>query len=117
MVNEEEQESISSNKSKMDAKERERRDDVGDNMGRKRSRKEEGINGATEAVTTEEEVEEFYAILRRIHVAVKYFEEGGGKRWTPSSLEIKVVEEVNAGVDGGTRSGQDLGLDLNADPA
>lgn len=50
-----------------------------------RGTEEEEEGGGTGCVVpTEEEVEEFYAILRRMKVAVKYFDDrgrGGGKEW------------------------------------
>ncbi|KAG5603811.1 hypothetical protein H5410_025303 [Solanum commersonii] len=79
------------------------------------------------AVVEDEEVEEFYAILRRIRVAVKYFEkgnaEGGGagrnltaaKPWRPNFRQ----EDFKRAVDGvkERESVEDnAGLDLNADP-
>ncbi|KAL3501705.1 hypothetical protein ACH5RR_036154 [Cinchona calisaya] len=69
------------------------------------------------------EVEEFYAILRRIHVAVKYFEKGNGgkktnvvaaKPWSPY-FEREDFEVVNGDKNQETVVGN-VGLDLNADP-
>ncbi|XP_027156766.1 protein NIM1-INTERACTING 2 [Coffea eugenioides] len=69
------------------------------------------------------EVEEFYAILRRIQVAVKYFEKsnGGSKKnstaavaWSPN-FEREDFEVVN-GVNSQERVEDNVGLDLNADP-
>ncbi|KAF2324858.1 hypothetical protein GH714_018109 [Hevea brasiliensis] len=47
---------------------------------------------------TEEEVEEFFAILRSIQVAVKYFEKGNGEGWR-AAVEAEVVAAVGAGED------------------
>lgn len=52
------------------------------NRGTEEEEEEGGGTGCV--VPTEEEVEEFYAILRRMKVAVKYFDDrgrGGGKEW------------------------------------
>ncbi|CAI0552406.1 unnamed protein product [Linum tenue] len=87
--------------------------------------------GPTRAAAPEEEVEEFFAILRRIHVAVKYFERSGveagsllsaGKRRRPSFEKEDFVEIGGGGndeavvgdCDGGKYKG--AGLDLNSDP-
>ncbi|KAK7380037.1 hypothetical protein VNO78_32384 [Psophocarpus tetragonolobus] len=49
---------------------------------KKRSKGEEEDNGS-DGIPTEEEVEEFFAILRRMRVAVKYFDHkgSGGREW------------------------------------
>lgn len=89
----------------------------------KRKEPEDGkVNEATvNKEVTDGEVEEFFAILRRIRVAVKYFENcnaGGGmavKRWKPSfekedflvEPEKKKEEEEEVGVE------ENKGLDLN----
>ncbi|XP_006344126.1 uncharacterized protein [Solanum tuberosum] len=96
----------------------------------KKQIKTEKNDGTAASVTTaveDEEVEEFYAILRRIRVAVKYFEkgnaEGGGagrnltaaKPWSPNFRQ----EDFKRAVDGvkERESVEDnAGLDLNADP-
>ncbi|CAN0876359.1 Protein NIM1-INTERACTING 2, partial [Linum grandiflorum] len=77
----------------------------------------------------EEEVEEFFAILRRIHVAVKYFEKSGGgasrKRRRPSFDGEELVEidgggenDVQVGFDGEASKAvvEEVVLDLNLDP-
>ncbi|WCJ21972.1 hypothetical protein M5689_004082 [Euphorbia peplus] len=48
---------------------------------------------------TEEQVEEFFAILRRMQVAVKYFEKENGEGWR-AALEA----EVGGGCDGGDKA-------------
>lgn len=58
-------------------------------------------------VPTEEEVEEFFAILRRMKVAVKYFE-SNGEGWR-AALENEEVVEVEEVVDG---DDQDQTLEL-----
>ncbi|KAF2298756.1 hypothetical protein GH714_026642 [Hevea brasiliensis] len=47
---------------------------------------------------TEEEVEEFFAILRRMQVAVKYFEKGNGEGWR-AAVEAEMVAVVGGGED------------------
>ncbi|TMW82217.1 hypothetical protein EJD97_006489 [Solanum chilense] len=79
------------------------------------------------AVVEDDEVEEFYAILRRIRVAVKYFEKGNAevsgagrnltaaKPWSPNFRQ----EELKRAVDGVKEREtveDNAGLDLNADP-
>ncbi|KAK9276346.1 hypothetical protein L1049_005878 [Liquidambar formosana] len=80
-----------------------------------------------ERATEEEEVEEFFAILQRIQVAIKYFEKGKGERreltakgsrWRPSfeweDFEgVNGVKESEKAEEGGE---ENAGLDLNADP-
>lgn len=67
----------------------------------------------------DDEVEEFFAILRRIQVAVKYFEKRNGKidreltpaAWSPS-FKREDFEELKK-----EKQNQNTGLDLNSDPA
>ncbi|XP_061344997.1 uncharacterized protein LOC133290870 [Gastrolobium bilobum] len=56
-----------------------------------------GASGDPVAVPTEEEVEEFFAILRRMKVAVKYFDDKGrgGKEWR------EVLEQADVRVEDG----------------
>ncbi|EEF30764.1 uncharacterized protein LOC8285793 [Ricinus communis] len=83
------------------------------------------------APVDDDEVEEFFTILRRIHVAVKYFENNNNrssknncKRWKTRSFEKEVIEDVNSGrVELRWRKekeesfvGENTGLDLNSDP-
>ncbi|CAI0459108.1 unnamed protein product [Linum tenue] len=89
---------------------------------------EEETRPARAAAPEEEEVEEFFAILRRIHVAVKYFEKSGaeagsllsGKRWRPSFEKEDFVEiDDLAAVGDCDEAGSEVegaGLDLNSDP-
>ncbi|XP_007046245.2 PREDICTED: protein NIM1-INTERACTING 2 [Theobroma cacao] len=82
----------------------------------KRARWDE--NGEEETTTvTDEEVEEFFAILKRIHVAVNYFKKVNGD--VRSLTELEKAESLNWGrnaeVDGGEKE-ENVGLDLNADP-
>nr|GMD15299.1 NRR repressor homolog 1-like [Ipomoea batatas] len=74
------------------------------------------------AAAEEEEVEEFFAILRRIQVAVKYFgkvngESGGGGRkaavrpWNPSFRREDFEERAEA-----PETVVNTGLDLNTEP-
>ncbi|OIW03647.1 hypothetical protein TanjilG_22304 [Lupinus angustifolius] len=74
-------------------------------------------------VPTEEEVEEFFAILRRMKVAVKYFHNKGkvgGNQWREELEQVDVtVDDDGTGVDGvvdGKKGGKVIineGLDLN----
>uniref|UniRef100_A0A7N0TKS8 Uncharacterized protein n=1 Tax=Kalanchoe fedtschenkoi TaxID=63787 RepID=A0A7N0TKS8_KALFE len=91
---------------------------VAADRGRKREREGDPI-----ATVTDEEVEEFYAILRRMRRPVKYFGGGGrsGKRWRPSfvaedfnavSADDGAEKEKEKGVEGG----RVRGLDLNVHP-
>lgn len=99
---------------------------------RRRQAEEDVISGrqkkAREVTVTDEEVEEFFAILRRIHVAVSYFKNNGhkvtelaGSTRLRAILEGESKEVVNAtkgeeakreeeGVE------ENVGFDLNADP-
>ncbi|KAI9169236.1 hypothetical protein LWI28_009282 [Acer negundo] len=73
-------------------------------------------NGEDTAVNVEE-IEEFFAILRRIHVAVDYFKKGNGNG--PRLTEIENIDmEANEAKDE-VKPGfgdKNVGLDLNADP-
>ncbi|KAL3510800.1 hypothetical protein ACH5RR_030201 [Cinchona calisaya] len=99
----------------------------------KRSRREaDGGQKAAAAVKMDEvdggddddgEVEEFFAILRRIHKAVKYFEKGnGGSKmksttatpWRPNF--VREDFEVVNGVKSRESFEEYVRLDLNADP-
>jgi hypothetical protein len=113
-------------------------------MGEKRKQAEEDGNNnnngggdvvfgrqkkAREDTVTEDEVEEFFAILRRIHAAVSYFREvdGNGVRMTAKEGSRRLREilegEMSVGVNGGKgkrRSEEGVvnaGFDLNADPS
>ncbi|KDP29399.1 hypothetical protein JCGZ_18320 [Jatropha curcas] len=98
----------------MEAEKRKREDDG----ERKRSKGKRALN-QRETAATEEEVEEFFAILRRIRVAVKYFEKNDGKRWEPS-FEKEDFEEVNGDIEPKRKEedcvDENTGLDLNSDP-
>ncbi|KAH7569839.1 hypothetical protein ACOSQ2_018006 [Xanthoceras sorbifolium] len=98
-------------------------------MHRKRRKGEEVDEGQT---VTEDEVEEFFAILRRIQVSLKYFEKNkcDGRmltenRWLPrfQADDFDKHNDVNAdnNNDNGGKKDEDVvgdsGLDLNSDPA
>lgn len=88
---------------------------------------------AREDTVTEDEVEEFFAIVRRIHEAVGYFRkvDGNGRRMTAQegSRRLRAIlegeRESNADVNGVKGKGkrreeggeENLGFDLNADPS
>ena len=91
-------------------------------LGGSQKRAREDDSGE-ETTVTEEEVEEFYAILRRIHVAVNYFKTGNGDMRNLTALGK--AESLNMGSDVELNCGkkkeaenveQNVGLDLNADP-
>ncbi|XP_059659178.1 protein NEGATIVE REGULATOR OF RESISTANCE-like [Cornus florida] len=96
-------------------------------MGGKRSKAREDHDGVKMAATQEdEEVDEFFAILRRIHVAVKYFEKRyavpeGRRRvftaWRPSFTweDFEGVNGVNEPANREERP-ESRYLDLNSDP-
>ncbi|XP_022775805.1 protein NIM1-INTERACTING 2-like [Durio zibethinus] len=76
------------------------------------------VNGEEKTVT-EEEVEEFFAILRRIHVAINYFKKGNYNM--RDLTELGKAESLNLGrnveVNGCKKTEKEnVGLDLNADP-
>ncbi|KAM7484555.1 hypothetical protein LguiA_000564 [Lonicera macranthoides] len=86
---------------------------------RKKTRAEEEEEGAGK--TEDDEVEEFFAILRRIRAAVKYFEKGkrkgdgdqkASRTWSPSfqQQDFHKASCDREGVE------ENVGLDLNADP-
>ncbi|KAL0327006.1 UNVERIFIED_CONTAM: hypothetical protein Sangu_1778600 [Sesamum angustifolium] len=100
-------------------------DDGGDNVGKKAKacQDEDGVKRV--APPEDEEVEEFFSILKRIHVAVKYFRERKGGDLctdrdltaTPWSRRLKKgdFEGVKKDVES-SRENQNAGLDLNSDP-
>jgi hypothetical protein len=84
-----------------------------------------------EDTVTEDEVEEFFAILKRIHVVVSYFRkvDGNGGRMTTQegSRRLRAILERESdaddnGVKGKGKRGEEgvvevkVGFDLNADP-
>ncbi|KAL7223253.1 hypothetical protein ACSBR1_024835 [Camellia fascicularis] len=100
---------------------------VGGGGGRRRKEREEAVKAvAVEAAPMEEEVEEFFAILRRMHVAVKYFENVGGDgvrkvkgRWGAAlETEVKAAADgVKAAEESVVNGVRENGvLDLNAVP-
>ncbi|XP_030447435.1 protein NEGATIVE REGULATOR OF RESISTANCE-like [Syzygium oleosum] len=102
---------------------RKREDDGGASVGKKRPKgPESSAEGEqAEVAATDEEVEEFFTILRRIHAAVRYFEKGkrgeGSRRLTLSELEALPEEEEEEDDDGAPRRSDDPGLDLNCEPS
>ncbi|KAA8532712.1 hypothetical protein F0562_032745 [Nyssa sinensis] len=99
--------------------EKRKRTEAGEVVDGKRMKAGDDDGGKT-ATTEDEEVEEFFAILRRIHVAVKYFEkrngEGGRKlaAWRPSfdREDFGIVNDVK----GQNVEQKNARLDLNAEP-
>ncbi|KAK4358323.1 hypothetical protein RND71_023933 [Anisodus tanguticus] len=95
---------------------------------KKQIKTEKNDGKSKETAVEDDEVEEFYAILRRIRVAMKYFEkrkykDGGGVRknlkaaqlWNPD-LRTEDIKRVVDGVKEKERVEDNAGLDLNADP-
>lgn len=107
----------------MDAEKR-KRDDLGKFDG-KRAKLEED-NGREDRTVTEEEVEEFFTILGRIHAAARHFRktDGAGRKFTSKKLRLS-FEAQDFGEDNGVINKDDQkkmaeensGLDLNSDPA
>ncbi|WVZ13721.1 hypothetical protein V8G54_011287 [Vigna mungo] len=79
-------------------------EEEGERVNKKRLKGEEEVGG--DGVPTEEEVEEFFAILRRMRVAVKYFDDKGrgGREWREAletaELAVDHGEEADGGQEG-----------------
>ncbi|XP_014508265.1 uncharacterized protein LOC106767823 [Vigna radiata var. radiata] len=90
-------------------------EEEGERVNKKRLKGEEeeeedGGGGGGDGVPTEEEVEEFFAILRRMRVAVKYFDDKGrgGREWR------EVLETAELAVDHSEEAdGEQEGDDAN----
>lgn len=85
--------------------------------GRRKKARDDEYGDLT--AVTEEEVEEFYAILRRINIAVSYFKKGNGDgKWLKAMLNGGHYEEDNGVKEARREEGveENAGLDLNADP-
>ncbi|CAN6549450.1 unnamed protein product [Malus baccata var. baccata] len=99
-----------------------KRDDRGELEG-KRARVAEGERKGGHVTVTEEEVEEFFAILRRIHVAAKHLGRTASMEWRPS-FQVEDFEEGNESLmikdpkkeEKQTEAEADSGLDLNSHP-
>ncbi|KAH7839398.1 hypothetical protein Vadar_003669 [Vaccinium darrowii] len=102
---------------------RKQRDTDGEVLDGKRTRvgEDNGVKKTEEP--DDDEVEEFFAILRRIRVAVEYFQKGrrpelaakeSSSRRSPSFLRRDFV--AVDGVKGQGEEEGDTGLDLNAEP-
>ncbi|KAK0575005.1 hypothetical protein LWI29_032480 [Acer saccharum] len=92
-------------------------DAVAATQNQKKSREDNGEDTAV----NEEEIDEFFAILRRIHVAVDYFKKGNGNGNGngPRLTEIENINVEDNGVKDEVKRGfgdKNVGLDLNADP-
>lgn len=98
----------------MEAHKRKQADDDVDS--RRQKLKKARADKRDETAVTEHEIEEFFAILRRIHVAVTYFRNanGGGTKYMDGGL--RAVLESNEEEDGVKGKKEDVGWDLNADP-
>nr|DAD35335.1 TPA_asm: hypothetical protein HUJ06_005975 [Nelumbo nucifera] len=102
---------------KMDSDKRKRQENGG--VEDRRTRAREDDNGGGKQTATEGEVEEFFAILRRIRDAVKYRDKGKKNHdaWRPrfewedfEEVKVKVKEKKDERVE------ENVVLDLNADP-
>ncbi|XP_022727166.1 protein NIM1-INTERACTING 2-like [Durio zibethinus] len=72
-----------------------------------------------ETTVTEEEVEEFFTILRKIHVAINYFKESNGDIRNLTQLgkvESLTLEGNVDHVNGSEKKDGNVDLDLNVDP-
>ncbi|CAK7326564.1 unnamed protein product [Dovyalis caffra] len=100
-----------------------KQDELNDDVPDAETKAREDKEGQTAEVTNAE-VDEFYAILKRIHVAVKYFKEAnedGHKLTQARSLEREFeVEASGVKVNGVKREEEGVeeneGFDLNVDP-
>lgn len=99
----------------MESEKRKQRDDDGLVDGKRKKTRAEEAAGKTE----DDEVEEFFTILRRIRAAVKYFEKGKGdgdqkasRIWSPS-FQRQDFHKASCDPEGVE---ENVGLDLNADP-
>ncbi|XP_070043229.1 uncharacterized protein LOC142178498 [Nicotiana tabacum] len=92
-----------------------------------KTEKNDGKSTAAAEAVEDDEVEEFYAILRRIRVAVKYFEKGNADRGgasrkltvaTPWNLALRTEDfkEVVGVKEEEEKVEDNAGLDLNIDP-
>ncbi|KAH7516542.1 protein NIM1-INTERACTING 2 [Ziziphus jujuba] len=105
---------------KTESEKRKNADGNEDVSGKRQKARNDDENGDLTVAATEEEIEEFYAILRRINVAVRYFKKGHGDgKWLRAMLDGVRYEEDN-GVKGEARREEGVeenaGLDLNAFP-
>ncbi|RXH70152.1 hypothetical protein DVH24_007408 [Malus domestica] len=101
-----------------------KRDDRGELEG-KRARVAEGERNGGHVTVTEEEVEEFFAILRRIRVAAKHLGRTASMEWRPS-FQVEDFEEGNESLmikdpkkeekQTEAEAEADSGLDLNSHP-
>ncbi|KAI4341499.1 hypothetical protein MLD38_026216 [Melastoma candidum] len=99
--------------------------------GNEPSRSKQGSSDGVEApaageptVPSVEEVEEFFEILRRMQVAMRYFNkkinvEGGGGRLSGTLREVLQMEQVKLGADNGETEAveeKSHAFDLNSEP-
>ena len=93
----------------MEAEKRKRGDGAGESSSKRKKEMK------AEITVTDGEVEEFYAILRRIHVAVTYLKKGNGRGSLKNAFELEDFERVD---DIEQRGGGEkrLRFDLNVEP-
>lgn len=88
----------------------------GDSIAETSCKKMKDSNGEKrETTVTDGEVEEFYAIVRRIHVAVTYMKKGNGKGWLNNAFELEDFDKFDFDEErkGGVKR---LEFDLNVEP-
>ncbi|KAJ4822511.1 hypothetical protein Tsubulata_046911 [Turnera subulata] len=92
----------------------------GDDASATHQKKQRKDQEGEQTTVTDTEVDEFYAILKRLHVAVKYFKEGNGRDGRKLTEIESVGLERDVVGDGVKRNREDvdqnMALDLNADP-
>ncbi|KAL1803345.1 hypothetical protein ACET3Z_031992 [Daucus carota] len=71
---------------------------------------------AGETTVTDGEVEEFYAILRRMKVAVTYLKKDNSKGVLNNAFELEDFERVNHGCQEREGGEKRLKFDLNVEP-
>ncbi|GER29880.1 NIM1-interacting 2 [Striga asiatica] len=102
----------------MELENKRKREDNGEANGKTREAREGSGGGGAHASASQpedEEVEEFFAILRRIHVAVKYFKgRNGGHRDLTAMPRPAGFDGVVKSPDG-SGAKRKPGLDLNSE--
>ncbi|KZV51820.1 hypothetical protein F511_11197 [Dorcoceras hygrometricum] len=95
--------------------EKRKRNDEGES-DRNKGRVRRGDEGAKVEIPSDEEVEEFFVMMRRMLVAVEYFKKRNGLQLTAATW-IPLLEREDFG-RGNAVAGGDAkpGLDLNSDP-
>ncbi|XP_073049077.1 uncharacterized protein [Primulina eburnea] len=100
----------------MEVEKRKREDEDGEVKEKKGKAMPEDVGVDKVAEPADEEVEEFFAILRRIQVAVKYFKERASRERAATPWNPSFEQEDFAGVEKEHMENKNAGLDLNSDP-